>query len=29
MMEQIIIIIIVWEIIKWAVRKVFDKIVNE
>jgi len=28
-MKQIIIVIIVWELIKYIVRKVFDKIVNE
>ena len=27
-MKQIIIVIIIWETVKWAVRKVFDKIVN-
>ena len=27
-MKQIIIVIIIWETVKWLVRKVFDKIVN-
>ena len=27
-MKQIIIVIITWETIKWLVKKVFDKIVN-
>jgi hypothetical protein len=28
-MKQIIIIIIVWETVKWLVRKLWDKIVND
>ena len=27
-MKQIIIVIITWETIKWLVKKIFDKIVN-
>ena len=27
-MKEIIIVIIIWETVKWLVRKVFDKIVN-
>jgi len=28
-MKQIIIVIIVWETVKWAMRKLFDRIVNK
>jgi len=27
-MIKIILIIVVWEIVKWGVNKIFDKIVN-
>ena len=27
-MKQIIIVIIVWELVKYIVKKVFDKIIN-
>ena len=27
-MKQIVIVIIIWETVKWLVRKLWDKIVN-
>jgi len=28
-MKEVVIVIITWELSKWVIKKIFDKIVNE